>query len=268
MALFFNARAPFHRLAFGIEVNHRWPIKLVYASTAALWLYFALTPHVKPIWDQLQLSCTNDSIPTLALAALSVAVTAAIIWLANWSFVRSKKRWKQAVQNAMYNLLARPPAMSYEHIAEALCKDLAGNEDDRNKYVKRLAFYSCAAADPWFGVAAGWTPIRSIEKSALPSFWHKPSISPRARSSTSTLSDVEFVLPRAQAEAIRAPDVAPEKIADRYPRSLANLRRAIAVPPFVWVYDNSDLGNPFRKVAEFEHGERKEYPPRPEWLKK
>jgi predicted ABC-type ATPase len=61
-------------------------------------------------------------------------------------------------------------------------------------------------------------------------------------------------------------DVAPDKIAARYPRSLENLRRAIAVLPFVWVYDNSDLGTPFRKVAEFEHGARKEYPPLPEWL--
>lgn len=64
-------------------------------------------------------------------------------------------------------------------------------------------------------------------------------------------------------------DVAPEKIAARYPRSLANLRRAIEALPFVWVYDNSDLSRPFRKVAEFEHGERvREYPPMPEWLER
>jgi predicted ABC-type ATPase len=49
-------------------------------------------------------------------------------------------------------------------------------------------------------------------------------------------------------------DVAAEKVATRYPRSLENLRRAITGLPFVWVYDNSDLGDPFRKVAEFEHG--------------
>jgi predicted ABC-type ATPase len=64
-------------------------------------------------------------------------------------------------------------------------------------------------------------------------------------------------------------DVAPEKIAARYPRSLENLRRAIAALPFVWVYDNSDLSEPFRKVAEFEHGRLdKVWPPIPEWLPK
>ena len=62
-------------------------------------------------------------------------------------------------------------------------------------------------------------------------------------------------------------DVPPDKIAARYPRSLANLRRAIAALPFVWVYDNSDLNRPFHKVAEFEHGVlTREYPPLPEWL--
>lgn len=62
-------------------------------------------------------------------------------------------------------------------------------------------------------------------------------------------------------------DVAAEKIATRYPRSLENLRRAITGLPFVWVYDNSDLGNPFRKVAEFERGVlAKQYPPLPSWL--
>ena len=63
-------------------------------------------------------------------------------------------------------------------------------------------------------------------------------------------------------------DVPAEKIAARYPRSLANLRRAIAALPFVWVYDNSDFNEPFRKVAEFEHGAvAKESPPIPKWLK-
>jgi predicted ABC-type ATPase len=62
-------------------------------------------------------------------------------------------------------------------------------------------------------------------------------------------------------------DVAAEKVTSRYPRSLENLRRAITALPFVWVYDNSDLGDPFRKVAEFEHGVlAKQYPPLPAWL--
>jgi predicted ABC-type ATPase len=50
-------------------------------------------------------------------------------------------------------------------------------------------------------------------------------------------------------------DVPAEKISARYPRSLANLRRAIHALPFVWVYDNSDLSRPFRKVAEFQRGQ-------------
>jgi predicted ABC-type ATPase len=62
-------------------------------------------------------------------------------------------------------------------------------------------------------------------------------------------------------------DVPPEKIITRFPRSLANLRRAIAALKLVWVYDNSNLGNPFRKVAEFQDGTRiASFPPLPDWL--
>jgi predicted ABC-type ATPase len=62
-------------------------------------------------------------------------------------------------------------------------------------------------------------------------------------------------------------DVASDKIVGRYPRSLENLRRAITSLPFVWVYDNSDLIEPFRKVAEYEHGKLvRQEPPLPEWL--
>jgi predicted ABC-type ATPase len=62
-------------------------------------------------------------------------------------------------------------------------------------------------------------------------------------------------------------DVPPEKIMARYPRSLANLKRALAALKLVWVYDNSDLEQPFRKVAEFEDGElTARFPPLPAWL--
>ena len=62
-------------------------------------------------------------------------------------------------------------------------------------------------------------------------------------------------------------DVPTEKLTQRYPRSLANLRRAIEQLPNVWVYDNSDLANPFRKVAEFVDGKcAEEFPPLPPWL--
>jgi predicted ABC-type ATPase len=62
-------------------------------------------------------------------------------------------------------------------------------------------------------------------------------------------------------------DVPPDKIAARYPRSLANLQRAIAALKLVWVYDNSDLADAFRKVAEFENGRMMvSRPPLPTWL--
>lgn len=49
-------------------------------------------------------------------------------------------------------------------------------------------------------------------------------------------------------------DVPGEKLVARFPRTLENLRRAIRVLPHVLVFDNSDLGRPFRKVAEWHDG--------------
>jgi predicted ABC-type ATPase len=48
--------------------------------------------------------------------------------------------------------------------------------------------------------------------------------------------------------------VPPEKLASRFPRTMKNLARAIRKLPRVLVFDNSDLAEPFRKVAEFERG--------------
>ncbi|HZX65251.1 MAG TPA: zeta toxin family protein [Myxococcales bacterium] len=50
-------------------------------------------------------------------------------------------------------------------------------------------------------------------------------------------------------------DVPAEKLSSRFPRTMKNLRRAIRKLPHVLVFDNSDLADPFRKVAEFENGE-------------
>lgn len=62
-------------------------------------------------------------------------------------------------------------------------------------------------------------------------------------------------------------DVPPEKVRDRYARSLENLARAILKLPLVWVYDNSNLNSPFRKIAEFEAGQLTvQCSPRPMWL--
>lgn len=62
-------------------------------------------------------------------------------------------------------------------------------------------------------------------------------------------------------------DVPTEKLVARYPRTIENLRRAIAELPHVLVFDNSDLARPFRKVAEFERGRSIELnKPLPRWL--
>lgn len=49
-------------------------------------------------------------------------------------------------------------------------------------------------------------------------------------------------------------DVPTEKLAARFPRTLENLARSIQVLPNVFVFDNEDLGNPFRQVAVFQGG--------------
>ena len=55
-------------------------------------------------------------------------------------------------------------------------------------------------------------------------------------------------------------DVPREKLATRYPRTLANLHVAIRQLPNVLVFDNSDLSRPFRLVAVYEHGDVIPYP--------
>jgi predicted ABC-type ATPase len=62
-------------------------------------------------------------------------------------------------------------------------------------------------------------------------------------------------------------DVPPGKLKARFPRTLANLQRAVQALPHVLVYDNGDLARPFRKVAEFDHGKPIErHAPVPAWL--
>ena len=63
-------------------------------------------------------------------------------------------------------------------------------------------------------------------------------------------------------------DVPTEKLAERFPRTLANLERAIRDLPHVWVFDNGDLERPFRKVAVFQNGRQVElHQPVPAWLR-
>jgi len=62
-------------------------------------------------------------------------------------------------------------------------------------------------------------------------------------------------------------DVPTEKLVARFPRTRANLSRAIEALPRVLIYDNSDLAAPFRFLAEFENGKlTRAGKPWPQWL--
>jgi predicted ABC-type ATPase len=62
-------------------------------------------------------------------------------------------------------------------------------------------------------------------------------------------------------------DVPFEKLHSRFPRILKNLKTALAELPHVRVFDNDDLGAPYRLVAICEKGQVKElHPPIPKWL--
>jgi predicted ABC-type ATPase len=63
-------------------------------------------------------------------------------------------------------------------------------------------------------------------------------------------------------------DVPRQKIYERYPRVLANLRHALVELPLVWIFDNSDRDEPFQLIAVYERGEVVErLEPPPEWLR-
>ena len=63
-------------------------------------------------------------------------------------------------------------------------------------------------------------------------------------------------------------DVPPEKLAERFPRTLANLALAIRETPCVFVFDNGDLRAPFRHVATYANGRQIQLnKPVPSWLK-
>lgn len=63
-------------------------------------------------------------------------------------------------------------------------------------------------------------------------------------------------------------DVPSDKLKERFPRILANLKSALRELPHVRVYDNNDLRKPYRLIAITEHGEVAGLnPPIPKWLK-
>jgi predicted ABC-type ATPase len=49
-------------------------------------------------------------------------------------------------------------------------------------------------------------------------------------------------------------DVPANKITERFPRVLANLRRALGKLGHVYVFDHSDFRNPYRRIAVYENG--------------
>lgn len=64
-------------------------------------------------------------------------------------------------------------------------------------------------------------------------------------------------------------DVPPEKLVERFPRTLANLATAIRELPCVLVFDNEDLRRPFRHLATFANGQVVEMSePVSAWLKR
>ncbi|MEK7744838.1 MAG: zeta toxin family protein [Elusimicrobiota bacterium] len=62
-------------------------------------------------------------------------------------------------------------------------------------------------------------------------------------------------------------DVPTEKLKSRFPRTMANLKASIRELPIVCIFDNSDPGSPFRKVAVFKDGRRmSDHAIAPAWL--
>jgi predicted ABC-type ATPase len=63
-------------------------------------------------------------------------------------------------------------------------------------------------------------------------------------------------------------DVPPEKLVERFPRTLTNLAAALRELPCVLVFDNDDLKTPFRQVAAYTNGQAlKLNEPIPSWFK-
>jgi predicted ABC-type ATPase len=63
-------------------------------------------------------------------------------------------------------------------------------------------------------------------------------------------------------------DVPPDKLVSRFPRTLHNLKLALAALPHVFIFDNSDLTHPFREILHCESGQVTSlHKPIPKWLR-
>lgn len=62
-------------------------------------------------------------------------------------------------------------------------------------------------------------------------------------------------------------DVPGDKLAARFPRTMANLKQAIRELPCVLIFDNDDLRMPYRLAATFQNGQQTFLAkPVPSWL--
>jgi predicted ABC-type ATPase len=63
-------------------------------------------------------------------------------------------------------------------------------------------------------------------------------------------------------------NVPPNKLVERFPRVMNNLKKALAELSNVWVFDNSDMNQKYRLVAKIENGKGIElHEPTPKWLR-
>jgi predicted ABC-type ATPase len=63
-------------------------------------------------------------------------------------------------------------------------------------------------------------------------------------------------------------DVPSEKLVSRFRRTIKNLKAAIRTLPIILIFDNDNLGDPFRRLAEFRNGKPLTLSqPIPEWLR-
>ena len=63
-------------------------------------------------------------------------------------------------------------------------------------------------------------------------------------------------------------DIPDAKLQARFPRTLANLRKAVPIVDEAFLFDNSSFDTPFRVVAVYQHGRLvSRHPPLPSWTK-
>lgn len=125
------------RLGLGIHVEHRWPIALVYAATAALWFWVAVSPHPG------SKALGGHAGEFAAVAALFFGF--GVMSLLKRSEKASRKRYRAAVKEGMRLLRGAPLSAGGKayvpDVARALAQQLGLGNDAIAAYEKRLEFY-------------------------------------------------------------------------------------------------------------------------------